>query len=321
MSRLAESLRSIDRRAVVAWVLVVPWGLWSVVRLFGLEAGYPSVPLMAYTPYVALSAVMPLGVALALRRFAAAAVAALTLVYLAAAVLPRAFSNGGATKPNSGPTLRVLAANLRRGHASTSDLLATIRERRADLVSLEELTPIKARELQRAHLDAFLPQSVLAVEAGAFGCGLYSRYPLHRIKSELAKFPRANLVIPGYGSVQVQCVHTVAPRSSSSVAKWEHDFAALPPALPNGPVRILAGDFNATLDHSELRDLIDTGYRDAADARGAGLIPTWSAGQILPPPVTIDHVLADKRVAITDYGVDDLVGTDHRSIYAALSLP
>ena len=50
--------------------------------------------------------------------------------------------------------------------------------------------------------------------------------------------------------------------------RWRGDLRALPPATPDGPLRILAGDFNATLDHAELRRLLDTGYEDAA-ARSA----------------------------------------------------
>ena len=39
---------------------------------------------------------------------------------------------------------------------------------------------------------------------------------------------------------------------------------------PDGPPRILAGDFNATLDHALLRRLLATGYVDAADRDGRG---------------------------------------------------
>jgi hypothetical protein len=58
------------------------------------------------------------------------------------------------------------------------------------------------------------------------------------------------------------------------------------------PARILAGDFNVTLDHATLRGLLDSGYADAAEQRGDGLVATWQdAG--FPPPVAIDHVVAE----------------------------
>ena len=69
-------------------------------------------------------------------------------------------------------------------------------------------------------------------------------------------------------------------------------------------LRLLAGDFNATLDHHELRRLLgDGGYVDAADAVGAGYDTTWPAGRDFPPEITIDHVLVDPRVRVQDVSV------------------
>jgi endonuclease/exonuclease/phosphatase (EEP) superfamily protein YafD len=50
------------------------------------------------------------------------------------------------------------------------------------------------------------------------------------------------------------------------------------------------------------------------------LMPTWPAGDLLPPPVTIDHVLADERAGVRDYDVLDLRGSDHRPVLAEVSL-
>jgi endonuclease/exonuclease/phosphatase family metal-dependent hydrolase len=86
-------------------------------------------------------------------------------------------------------------------------------------------------------------------------------------------------------------------------------------------VRILLGDFNATLDHEALREVLDRGYVDAADAAGQGLAPTWPRGHLLPPTVTIDHVLVDERVRVRDVGVHELPGSDHRAVTADLVLP
>ena len=85
-------------------------------------------------------------------------------------------------------------------------------------------------------------------------------------------------------------------------------------------MRILAGDFNASLDHAVLRGLIGRGYADAADRAGAGLVPTWGYGGTRPP-LTIDHVLVDRRCAVTGYSVHDIAGTDHRAVLAEIRLP
>jgi endonuclease/exonuclease/phosphatase family metal-dependent hydrolase len=86
-------------------------------------------------------------------------------------------------------------------------------------------------------------------------------------------------------------------------------------------VRILAGDFNATLDHPELRDVLERGYVDAADEAGAGLEPTWPSNSPFPPGVTIDHVLADERVAVRHHRTVRIPGSDHQAVRATLQLP
>jgi endonuclease/exonuclease/phosphatase family metal-dependent hydrolase len=85
----------------------------------------------------------------------------------------------------------------------------------------------------------------------------------------------------------------------------------------------LAGDFNSTLDDAKLREVLDRGYRDAGDVTGNGLEPTFPTmgHRLLPAVITIDHVLADRRIGIANYGVADLPDSDHRAIHSELVLP
>jgi endonuclease/exonuclease/phosphatase (EEP) superfamily protein YafD len=88
----------------------------------------------------------------------------------------------------------------------------------------------------------------------------------------------------------------------------------------DGQVRLLIGDFNATLDHAVLRRLLATGYRDAGDVAGAGLAASWPYDKLFPR-VTIDHVLADRRIGVRGYAVKPVPRSDHRSVFAELLLP
>ncbi|HEX2314043.1 MAG TPA: endonuclease/exonuclease/phosphatase family protein, partial [Thermomonospora sp.] len=106
-----------------------------------------------------------------------------------------------------------------------------------------------------------------------------------------------------------------------TVPEWEAGVSALPPAPSSGPPRILAGDFNATLDHAHLRRVLSRGYADAADRAGKGLVPTWGLSGGTRSPLTIDHVLVDRRCAVREVRVYDLDGSDHRAVYADLRLP
>src|SRR5215213_535148 len=72
------------------------WGLagalvaWTVVRALGLERGWPLVPLLAFTPHVALLAVVGAAVAAWRRWWAGAAVGAVCAAVLATLLVPRA---------------------------------------------------------------------------------------------------------------------------------------------------------------------------------------------------------------------------------------
>jgi len=103
-------------------------------------------------------------------------------------------------------------------------------------------------------------------------------------------------------------------------AEWEEALAGLP-AAGHGTPWLLAGDFNATLDQAPFRDLVGRGYHDAGEVTGEGLDGTFPADGLLPPPITIDHILADERLGIVGYEVESLPGSDHHAIFAELALP
>jgi endonuclease/exonuclease/phosphatase family metal-dependent hydrolase len=160
---------------------------------------------------------------------------------------------------------------------------------------------------------------------GTEGSGLFSRYPLRDdgLRTQRSGFTqaRATLSVPGAADIAVESAHPCAPSSPAMVACWRADLADEPVATPRAGLRVLVGDFNSTLDHTAFRRLIATGYRDAADVRGRGLAPTWPFDGTPVPPVTLDHVLADRRVGVTRFAVFAVADTDHRAILADLILP
>ncbi len=161
---------------------------------------------------------------------------------------------------------------------------------------------------------------------GSSGAGLFSRWSLEDValipgSTARLSMPQALLRVPRAARVEVVDAHPPPPTGSQQVSDWERGLRSLPSADPEGVVRILLGDFNATLDHQALRDVLDRGYVDAADAVGKGLTPTWPRQRLLPPTVTIDHVLVDERVRVSDVGIHELPGSDHRAVTADLVLP
>ena len=67
--------------------------------------------------------------------------------------------------------------------------------------------------------------------------------------------------------------------------------------------------------------MLDRGYADAAERAGTGLKATWPALPRRSLPITIDHVLVDRRVRVLSVHVEQLPGSDHRAVIAELVLP
>lgn len=300
---------------------MAPLALWAVVRGFGLESGGPLTSLMWFTPYAAIAALLIAGVAVALQNWAAAAVAGIVTACLAAAVLPRAI--GSETESPAGhETLTVLSANVELGDADPRALVGLVDEYRPDVLSVLELTPSFVARLRRNGIDRRLPHAVLMAQSRGHGAGLYSRFPLTALPHQthfLFRMPRAEVTLPTGGRLRLVAVHPQPPNMNDD--RWEEALESLPRPGRGAPW-ILTGDFNASFDQAEFRDLVDRGYRDAAAATGKGLEPTWPSNEVFPwGLMTIDHVLADRRIGVAAYGVDGLPGSDHRAIHAQLVLP
>jgi endonuclease/exonuclease/phosphatase (EEP) superfamily protein YafD len=314
----------LDRRRieiVVAWIAAIPFAAWALIRLFGFDGGFPLEAMMPFTPYAGLAAVAAVALAFALRCRAPAVVAGLAALALAAVVLPRQFGDGTVSAEGE-QTLRVLAANVHVGGASPAGFMQLVDELHPDVVTIEEFTPQFRRELAAAGIGSRLGYHVLDPEPQAQGTAIYSRYPLRRLPTAdfFFKMARAEASLPGGRRVRIVAVHPIPPRHSSWTGEWEEVLSTLPSAGEGTPW-ILSGDFNATWDQSPFRDLVGRGYRDAGEVAGKGLEATFPAGGgLLPPPITIDHILADERFGIVEYEVEPLPDSDHHAIFAELTV-
>ena len=310
------------RRYWWIWLAVIPVLAWTVIRVFGLDSGFPLETMLPFTPYVAAAALIVAGVAVALENWAAAAVAALATVCLAAALAPRLV--GGETVSASGrETIRVLAANVYHGKADPQALVALVDRLHPDVLSVEELTEGFSRKLIAAGLPRRFPYAVTGAYGGAAGGGLFSRLPLRELPPQASYaffMPTAELQLPDKRRFRLVGVHPFPPERPHSTETWEEALEGLPSAGHGAPW-VLAGDFNATFDQAPFRELVGRGYRDAGEATGKGLEPTFPREAHLIPPITIDHVLADRRLGVVSYAVEELPGSDHRAVFAVLALP
>jgi endonuclease/exonuclease/phosphatase family metal-dependent hydrolase len=132
--------------------------------------------------------------------------------------------------------------------------------------------------------------------------------------------PTALLELPNGDTVELVCVHPVTPNlGRGGAGQWRTELAVLPP--PGELPRVLAGDFNATLDHAVFRDLLRLGYADAGLQAGKALTPTWGPPGRGSAVLTLDHVLVDRRCAVLEYSVHVVPGSDHRAVFTEIQLP
>ncbi len=298
---------------------------WAAARLAGADrlqfAEAWAVPLLSFTPQVTAAAwASPL----LLRGTGPAAAAAVAGAALTAAVGPRAVPSR--QPPAAGPVLRVLTANLLAGRAAAEGVVELACRKHADVLFVQELTAQAAARLRRAGLDDLLPHQVTQpIPHGTRG-SIYARYPLRGgslAAPVSAARCAARLDLPSGQFVQLACIHAAPPKpvwSPAATARWRGQLSALP--APGDSPLILAGDFNATLDHAQFRRLLRRGYADAASQAGNGLVLTWG-----PQPgrrltlLAIDHVLIDRSCAVLTTSAHWLTGSDHRALYAELRLP
>jgi endonuclease/exonuclease/phosphatase family metal-dependent hydrolase len=308
----------------LSWVVAGGLAAWAAARVVAIDrvprAETPAVPLLSFTPQVAAAAPWAaLGLRLAGRRGPA------TTAAVAGAALGVVVRTRRMRRPQPGacgPMLRVLTANIYFGRADPDVLVARVRKTEADVLFLQELTADAITRLKQAGLDEIMPHTQIELRGGSRGSGIYSRFPLGEgpvVTPVHMAQPTALLKLPNGNAVELICVHPVTPQlRRGGAGKWRQELGVLPP--PGDLPRVLAGDFNATLDHAVFRDVLGLGYADAGLRAGQALTPTWG-----PPgqgaALTLDHVLVNRQSAVLDYSVYELPGSDHQAVYAEIQLP
>lgn len=321
------------RRAAVAcrWLFVpaaLPVVAVSVIRAVPADWPVFAVQLVAFTPWAAVPAAAALLLAFLGRsrwqQVLAAALAGCQAFWL----FPLDIREPAAEAAGSQVSLVVLSINAELGGADAAALVKLVRERRVDLLAVEEYTPQLARRLTAAGLDNVLPHRVARPRDRAAGSAIYSSYPLQ----EAGTLPGTRFSMPvaavdlgaGNGSVlRVAAVHALAP-VGNGLGQWRSDLVAAAGADPGSGPLLLAGDFNATYDHREFRALLGgTGGRpllDVAASLGSRLVPTWPMRGYHLPGIALDHLVTSPDIRASGYSVDRLEGTDHAAVSATLNI-
>lgn len=312
---------------VLAWpqlfgLALLP-GVAQVVALRGLGVVVGIVLAVALT----LLALLSTGA----RRLAASlAVIALVfgLVNLAVLSTRGAGSNGFETTASG--DVRVLTWNTLGDEPGAATIAQLILDTEADVVALPETTWETGTEIAALLADEGVEMQVFTLPYDQIS---KARSTTLLISTELGKYSvdlseRTTGQLPSVvatplgGGPTIVAVHAVAPLPPME-GVWQADLRWLADACAGENV-IMAGDFNATLDHFAA---LGAGGRlgncaDAAAAADQGALGTWPA--ILPALLgsPIDHVMATENWRVSGARViqsHDGHGSDHRPLLVQLS--
>lgn len=293
-----------------------------MARLAGLDAGTVLAVPMVLLPYTVLLGVLLLGLQLAVpvlrSRPLVLVTAALTLAQ--ALVLAPRFLPHQRQVPAGAVELRVATLNGDAGGADARAVVDLVRSERIDVLAVEQIPAGGLAALDRAGLGTLLPYHELHPEDDS---SIYSRTELtHGGALPIGTaWPQTTAEITSGGrTVRLVAVHTYYPLGDAG--RWTRDMAALTSeARRSGPDTVFLGDFNASLDHAPMRELLAAGLTDTHAELGRGWARTWPVGKpLLPPLVQLDHVLHGPGLAGVSVGERTVPGTDHRAVVAVLAL-
>lgn len=314
---------------VVGWVLVGALVIAGVVTLD------PAI--------VGLSEVTPLLQAISLRGLLALVAGALGLLLLVAALLARktagkgrrllvvgvvallvgaghygvlverGTSAGGSFDVAPDGAIDVLTVNTLGARGGVEDLVAMLNDLRPDVVALQE-TP--AEDAERLAAEVAGEYQVFTATTGPQPVQATALL----VSVELGEYTQREAPATRFGGVwatpvdgdgpELLSVHPVPP-VPSNVPTWRSELSALTGLCARVDGVVLAGDFNATVDHAALRD--SACVDGAVDTGGHG---TWPAGRSPLLGTPIDHVLMDPDVwePVASRVLEAPGSSDHRAV-------
>ncbi|MET3921709.1 endonuclease/exonuclease/phosphatase family protein [Arthrobacter sp. UYEF20] len=339
------------RRAGRRWLLsaalvAAPVAVLSFFR--AIPAPWPTtvVQLVAFTPWLVFPAAAALLLALQSRRWWAVLPAAVLLAGQLVWLFPPdvllerhagQLQGRGPDASAAAPAaeLKVMSLNAGVGRADAAAIVRLVRDNGVALLAVQELSPALERRLDAEGLGGLLPHRISNPRNGAGGSGVYSARPLAPMDSvhgSAFHISTLRLSLDAGGrpvALAVTNVHTQAPVEGQA-PRWRSDLALLGSVAARPGNVLLLGDFNATFDHAEFRQLLAAGPDGAAgagrlvDAGVAALarfVPTWPKDGQWLPGVVIDHVVTSPHVRSSGYSVQAVAGTDHAAVLATLSVP
>ena len=339
--RLDAMLRLLGILTTVLFAIATAVVVWP--QFFQLQQTFPFAQLVAVRPavLVVLLAIAVVSLLLMFARPMRGFAASILIVALLGAAatggigMLRGWGEGSLPEKDA-DSVRVLTWNTAGEAVSAETIAAAILDQEVDVVTLPETAESVGERIAVMLREQGHPMWVHHVQFGDVENGPQAWETTILISPDLGDYsviessedgtsntssvPSA-VVMPVSGEgPTIVAVHAVAPRPSAMEA-WQSDLSWIADQCPEGDF-ILAGDFNATIDHMAALgvDGGDMGYcRDAATRTGTGMTSTWADERMpLVASAPIDHVMASQNWEPTGSLLLDSAGSDHRALVVQL---
>jgi endonuclease/exonuclease/phosphatase family metal-dependent hydrolase len=219
-------------------------------------------------------------------------------------------------------TITVYTANTLWDNPHTDEFAAAVAEADPDILVMQEVRWAFRNDIENDPRLDFLAHRSSDTVREDLTTLVWSRWSfdeLELVPFQVSDVVRATVDAPA-GPVTVYGLHTFAPLFPENVGPWERQLQQLG-TIDNSTPHILAGDFNATSDHLQFRQLLANGWTDVHDEKGCGLDNTWPAGQVLPVPVMrLDHVLVSDHFDVAEVRLGHTEGSDHLAVITTVDL-
>lgn len=315
----------------VAILVCLPVAVLTVFRAIPAEWPTPVVQLLSFTPWLVLPAAAAAVLAVLGRKAWAIVIAGGLFAVQLFWLFP--LDPGRHVQAPSAPTveLTVMNINSEYGEADAGEIVRLVRENSVGLLTIQEHSQALEDRLAAEGIGRILPNRISDPTDDAAGSAIYSVHslqPVGEVPDSPFQMPTVRVTVRKEALsavLEATNVH-VLPPVDVRVEQWRSDLRALGRVADRSGNQLLIGDFNATYDHSEFRQLLDRGPADTkmvdvGTATGSRLLPTWPMEGPRLPGIAIDHVVISPHVQSSDYSVHRVPGSDHAAIIAALRIP
>ena len=306
---------------VIGWLLAL--GIASGIYLRWSEVSTPL--LLGLVGVIGLIMVIPLlglGISAWRSRSPSLRVAAVMVLVVYLATFGNIRSVIGCGGGTSDDDIVVFHQNVYLGQADPALVASAILDSGADVAVIAEVRyDFMVTFEKQPGLDV-LPYRASEPADASNGLALWSRWPLRDATVEMSgRRPFLHAVVESpHGDLVMYAVHTSAPVEPLEIADWESQLSYLGGVDRSMPT-VMAGDFNATADHSQFRTLLAQGWSDVHQTKGCGLDLTWPSNRGTGISLLrLDHVLVTDHFDVLGVEVGSANGSDHRPVVTTIRL-